>query len=477
MKVRTRIAPSPTGIAHIGTAYIALINYAFSRSQKGKFILRIEDTDRERYVPGAESVIYDSLKWLGIQYDEGPDIGGKYGPYIQSKRLNLYEKHAQKLIKKREAYYCFCSQERLAAMRKAQKNLKKPPMYDGTCRKLSVNQAHERAKKEKNVVRLKVPKSGSTAWKDLIRGKISFNHFTIDDQVLLKSDGYPTYHLAVVVDDYLMKISHVIRGEEWISSTPKHILLYKSFGWKTPIYAHTPLLRNPDRSKLSKRRNNVSIMSYKEQGFIPQALVNYLCLMGWSHPEEKEKFPLSEYISKFSLDRIQSSQPIFDLEKLSWLNGRYIREKSDDELLLLLKPFLPKSAKKNTVLKIIPLVKERIHTLQEFREYAEFFFSEPQIDLQLLLKQSKHTESETQEKLKEFIELVKSIPQKNFKAKQLEHKSRELLDGEWNAKKLFMSVRIALTGKPISPPLFDSIEVLGRSLTIKRLENAIQKLK
>lgn len=476
MKIRTRIAPSPTGIAHIGTAYIALINYAFAKSQNGKFILRIEDTDRERYVPQSEQIIFDALRWLELRYDEGPETGGPFGPYTQSQRLPIYKKHAQALIKKGKAYFCFCSVERLAAMRKAQQQRGEPPMYDGTCRKLDANEAQKRAEKEKHVFRLKIPGSGTTSWEDLIREKISFENKTIDDQILLKSDGFPTYHLAVVVDDHLMQISHVIRGEEWISSTPKHILLYKAFGWELPAFAHTPLLRNPDRSKLSKRRNNVSIMAYKQQGFLPQALINYLCLMGWSHPQGEEKFPLSEFVNNFSLNRIQTTQPIFNLEKLTWLNGLYIRETKDQELTSLLRPFLAKGAKTNLLRRILPLIHKRMHTLVEFNDYAEFFFTKPQVDAQLLLKQSKHPELEILRKLMEFATMVNKLPTKQFTAGELEKRSRELVNGEWSAKKLFMTVRVAITGKTVSPPLFDTIEILGKKETVERLQNVAEKL-
>jgi glutamyl-tRNA synthetase len=267
MKIRTRIAPSPTGIAHIGTAYIALINYAFAKSQNGKFILRIEDTDRERYVPRSEQVIFNALRWLDLKYDEGPEVGGPFKPYTQSKRLTIYKKHADDLIKKDKAYFCFCSPERLAAMRKAQQQKGKLPMYDGTCRKLAASKAQSRAKKEKHVIRLKVPKSGNTSWKDLIRGKISFANKTLDDQVLLKSDGYPTYHLAVVVDDHLMQISHVIRGEEWISSTPNHLV---------GRYQNLPI-RHSCAIPIAQNFPSVTIMSQswhtKSKGFFPKHLL------------------------------------------------------------------------------------------------------------------------------------------------------------------------------------------------------------
>lgn len=475
MPPRTRIAPSPTGIAHVGTIYTALINYAFAEKNKGKFIIRIEDTDRERYVPGSEQVIFSSLNWLGIPHDEGPDVGGPYEPYTQSKRLEIYKKHAQKLVEEDKAYPCFCSPERLAAMRAAQEKAKKPPMYDGRCRTIEKKESHKRARKEKHVIRLKVSKAGSIRWNDLIRGKITFANKTIDDQVLLKSDGFPTYHLAVVVDDHLMRILHVIRGEEWISSTPKHILLYKAFGWEVPKFAHTPLLRNQDRSKLSKRKDPVSVEWFKDHGFLPQALVNFLCLMGWSHPRQKEKFSLEEFVKHFSLKRIKTTQPIFDLEKLSWLNGRYIREMDQAELIKALRPFLPKKARSAKLKQILPLVQKRMHTLTEFSDYADFFFETPEVDSQLLLKQSKKSRQKTKKKISQFTYTLKKIPETEFTSDKIEAKSRNLLDDRWQPKSLFMTIRVALTGRVVSPPLFDTIVILGKKETLKRLEDVAQK--
>jgi len=477
MTVRTRIAPSPTGIAHIGTAYIGLLNYAFAKVNRGKFILRIEDTDRERYVKGSEQIIFAALRWLGFDYDEGPDVGGPFAPYVQSKRLEVYQKQAEELISKGRAYYCFCSQARLEQMRKDQQQQGKPPMYDGTCRTLDPKQAQIKAAKEIHVIRLKVVKQGTTEWDDTIRGKISFENKTIDDQVLLKSDGYPTYHLAVVVDDHLMEISHVIRGEDWISSTPKHLMLYQAFGWKPPEFAHTPLLRNPDRSKLSKRRDPVSILWYKQQGYLPQSLVNYLCLMGWSHPKAKEKFTLEEFIANFSLDRIKTTAPVFDLEKLRWLNGAYIRELDDKKLVSALKPYIPKRMDSSLVRQLLPLVRERLHLLSEFHDQTEFFVKPPKPDTTAVLRESQHSKEETQAKFKEFSALLAKLDEKAFKARSLEEKARKLTGATWSPTKLFMTVRIALTGKTATPPLFDTIEILGKSETLERLHNVILKLK
>lgn len=476
MKIRTRIAPSPTGIAHVGNIYTALINFAFAKKNKGKFILRIEDTDQKRIVKGSVEVIINSLEWLGIKHDEGPKINGPFGPYTQSKRLPLYKKFALELIEKDKAYYCFCTSQRLAEMRKTHQKQGKLPMYDRKCLTIDKSDANQRAKKERHVIRMKITKSGTVKWTDIVRGEITFENKTIDDQVLLKSDGYPTYHLAVVVDDHLMKISHVIRAEEWISSTPKHIHLYNAFGWQLPQFAHTPILRNPDRSKLSKRKNPVSIMWFKKQGFLPEALVNYLTLMGWSHPQEKEKYSLQEYIKNFSLERVKTSQPIFDIEKLKWLNGLYIREKTDKELLTLLKPFLPKKATEKKLVQIIPLVKERIHTLSEFTDYTEFFFAKPKLNIEEILKQSKHSANETKEKIKEFTKELESLPINKFTLKNIEKIGRSLVKDSWNARKFFMTIRVAITGKIISPPLIESIEILGKNETLERLKHASSKL-
>lgn len=477
MNVRTRIAPSPTGIAHVGTIYTALLNYAFAKGKLGKFILRIEDTDRERYVPGSEQVIYSSFRWLGIRYDEGPDIGGSYGPYTQSQRLDLYQKHARRLLATAKAYYCFCTPERLAAMRQAQQQAGQLPRYDGTCRRIDPHKAKQRAVNERYVIRLKAPKLGNTGWNDLIRKRITVENATIDDQVLLKSDGYPTYHLAVVVDDHAMRISHVIRAEEWIPSTPKHILLFRAFGWKLPQFAHTPLLRNPDRTKLSKRRHPVSVMWYKEHGFLPEALLNYLCLMGWSHPEAKEVFTLEEFVRHFSLERTQTTQPVFDIEKLRWLNGRYIRDLKGEQLAKYLRPFLPKGASQGLTLRILPLIKERLHTLSEFNEYAQFFFEDCEPKKQEILRQSQHSERDTRSMLTRYIALIEKLSPERFTASRLEGGGRSLLGDDWNAKQLFMAVRVAVTGRVISPPLFESMVILGMKETLERLRHAVIILK
>jgi glutamyl-tRNA synthetase len=374
--VRTRIPPSPTGQdIHVGNLYTALMNFAYARKHKGKFIIRIEDTDRVRFQEGAEEKILSSIKAFGLSYDEGPDVGGPFAPYKQSERLPIYKKHAEELIEKGAAYYCFCTRERLDALRQEQMKDKKTPRYDKHCK--TITDYETRIKKgEAHVIRLDVPPNEQITFTDVIRGEITINSNDVDDQVLVKSDGYPTYHLGVVVDDHLMEISHIIRAEEWISSTPKHVLLYKAFGWELPIFCHLPILRNPDKSKLSKRKNPVWASWYLEEGFLPEAMLNYLALLGWSHPEENEIFSLAEFIKLFDLKDVKPAGPIFDLIKLKWVNQQYIQQKSDEELTKLLTEFFPKAKElsEEVLLALIPLVKTRMETLKDFESLTEVFF-------------------------------------------------------------------------------------------------------
>lgn len=414
-KIRVRIAPSPTGFAHIGTAYMSLFNFAFARKNKGKFILRIEDTDIKRHVPEAEKAIIEGLKWLGLNFDEGP--------YRQSERLSFYKKTAQKLLEKKLAY------------------------------------------KDRGAIRFRVPKSGETSWQDLVRGKISFKNENIEDFVLLKSDNYPTYNFACVVDDLGMKISHIIRAEEHISNTPKQILLYQALGEKPPFFAHMPLLRNPDRSKISKRKNPVALSWYQEQGYLPEALVNFLCLQGWSHPKEKDIFPIREFIKLFTFDRVVTTAPIFNFEKLDWINGVYIRKKSDKELLQLIEPFAPKGASPTLINQTIPLVKERINKLSDYPVLAGFFFKEPKIDKKLF-------DASAKDQLAKALEVLKKV--KKWKRKELKKALRDLVKKEgWSTGGFFMNFRIAITGSKITPPITDSIEILGQKETLERIKKTI----
>ena len=479
-KIRVRIAPSPTGDPHVGTAYAALFNFVFAQKMGGKFILRIEDTDRTRLVQGATEEIIKSLKWLGLFWDEGPDIGGHFEPYLQSERLPLYQKFAHELVKKGQAYFCFCSPQRLEKMRQEQKEKHQPTMYDGACQKFNARECQSKIKKgERFVIRLKVPEKGETKFKDLIRGEVSFKNEMIDDQILLKSDGFPTYHLGVVVDDHLMEISHVIRAEEWLSSTPKHLLLYQAFGWPQPKFAHLPLLRNPDRSKISKRKNPVSLTWYRREGYFPEALLNFLGLLGFSFPGGKEIFSLKDLAQNFSFERIVKSGPVFNLEKLDWLNGEYIRKKNLLELSESLKnwanetKFKIRAQSDDHLLQILSLIQERMKKLSEFGELSDFFFITPPVDPNLLLAGQGKGEVKTQ--LAGALEALKETG--GWQAQKLEKLIRQLAeDLSLKAPRLFMSMRIALTGKTATPPLFETMEVLGKEATVARLQKVLASL-
>ena len=430
-QVRVRIAPSPTGLAHIGTIYTALFNFAFARHNKGKFILRIEDTDIKRHVPEAEKVIYEALGWLGLKPDEGPDIGGKYGPYRQSERLKIYQKYAQQLIDQKLAY------------------------------------------KKEGAIWFKV-NSGKTGWVDLIRGKIEFDNDQIKDFVILKSDSYPSYNFAVTVDDWLMEISPVVRAEDHISNTPRQIMIYKALGVEVPDFAHLPLLRNQDHSKISKRKNPVAVSWHQEQGYLPESLVNFLSLLGWSHPEGKEFFPVEDFVKNFSFKRVSTSAPVFDLKKLDWLNGFYIRQKTDQQLFGLIKPFAQK-VPDDLIKQTIPLVKERLVKLSDYYQLIDFFVEEPKVDLKLLLAKGGKDKLAISDYLSNSLKKVKEI--KSWKTLVLEDEFRKLSQtNDYHLGKFFMSVRIALTGKSGTPPLFETMEVLGQKKVMERLESVIKKM-
>ncbi|MGI5863905.1 MAG: glutamate--tRNA ligase [Myxococcales bacterium] len=482
MTVRVRIAPSPTGDPHVGTAYIALFNYVFARKNGGQFILRIEDTDRTRSTLESEAAILRALRWVGLEWDEGPDKGGSHGPYRQSERAEIYKQHAQMLIDNGSAYRCFCSAERLAELRKQQMAEKKNLGYDGLCRNLSREESDRRAAAgEPFVVRLAMPREGETVFRDRLRGEIKFANAGVDDQVLLKSDGFPTYHLANVVDDHLMGITHVIRAEEWISSTPKHVVLYQAFGWQAPEFVHMPLLRNKDKSKISKRKNPVSLDYYRDAGILPEALRNFLALMGWSIAADREKFTLQEMIEAFDIDRISTGEPVFDLVKLIDLNGQYIREMSEDELVERL---LSWRLSKESFRKVMPLVRERMKTLSDFVALGDFFFT-GDLDhkpIAAAMVSKGRTPAETGKILQEYIEKVdepwKEARRVPFEDKALEEFSRAFAEEKgWKVKELFMALRLAVTGKSATPPLFATMEVLGRELTRKRVRDAADTLK
>jgi len=476
--VRTRIAPSPTGDPHVGTAYVALFNYAMARKHGGQFVLRVEDTDRARSSPASEQMIFDALRWLGLQWDEGPDVGGPCGPYRQSERSEVYREHATELVERGAAYRCFCSRERLDALREQQRESKSQLGYDGRCRALSAGDAGRRAVAgEEYVIRLAMPTGGEIDVADLLRGGIRFDAAQIDDQVLVKSDGFPTYHLANVVDDHLMGITHVIRAEEWISSLPKHVQLYHAFGWEPPVFCHLPLLRNDDSSKISKRKNPVSLNHYRRAGYLPEAMLNYLALMGWSMPDEREMFTLDEFVASFELADVRLGGPVFDLTKLTWLNGRYIRELTDSELLARLRADLLSD---DYLLQVLPLAHERIETLEEFISYADFFFvGEVSYDettrAKLVVKG--RTPAQTAKLFRLLLEETID-PILDWQEETIEEGLRLFCGShELSPKELFMPVRVAVTGRAATPPLFATMAVLGKEICRRRLRCAIDLLR
>ena len=473
--VRVRIAPSPTGEPHVGTAYVALLNLAFAKKRGGEFILRIEDTDRERSKPEWENDIIQGLKWLGLNWNEGPDIGGPYGPYRQSERQEIYREHAATLIENGHAYRCFCTRDRLDKLREKQKQEKSRLGYDRHCRNLDPKEARQKADAGSEfVVRMAVPLQGTTEIVDQLRGEVRFENTEIDDQVILKSDGYPTYHLANVVDDHLMGISHVIRAEEWINSTPKHLLLYRMFDWKAPEFIHLPLLRNADKSKISKRKNPVSVLDYRERGFLPQAVLNYLGLLGGTMPDETEVFDLDTFSTNFDFSKMSLGGPVFDLEKLTWLNGKYYREElSEAQLLEVIRSEVLGTER---LARVVPLVRERIDKAEDFIAQTSYFFvGDIELDTSRLIPKKKSAQ-DTRKAFEKYAERIDR--QADFSATALEEISRSFCEElEWKTRDFFMPLRIAVTGRKASPPLFDTMSVLGRALVRRRLRNAITLLK
>ena len=469
--VRTRVAPSPTGDPHVGTAYMALFSYCYAKQHGGQFLLRIEDTDTARSTAKSEQAIIDSLHWLGLDWDEGPDCGGSKGPYRQSERLAVYQEYAEQLLENDHAFHCFCTAERLQQMRTEQKQKGQTARYDGLCAGLSAQQVLERkAAGAESVIRMKVPSEGVCIVEDALRGGIEIEYAQIDMQVLVKADGFPTYHLAVVVDDHLMEISHIIRGEEWINSAPKHQLLYGYLGWQMPELIHMPLLRNPDKSKLSKRKNPTSISFYKDMGYLPEALLNYLGMLGWSMPGGEERFSLDDMIDQFDISRISLGAPVFDVTKLKWLNGRWLREVLDED------GFAARLSEwtynRDKLMQIIPLVKERVDVFSDLAKMISFFV-EGMPDLDPDDFDYKGASTEQQIKVLQFslwfmegdIDWHSSRLQQGLVAlaEAMDLKIRDFL------KPLF----IAVSGKPVSPPLFDSLVVLGPEISRGRLRHAL----
>ncbi|MBP5978988.1 MAG: glutamate--tRNA ligase [Halomonas sp.] len=474
MTVRTRIAPSPTGDPHVGTAYIALFNLCFARQHGGQFILRIEDTDRVRSTPESEQMILDSLRWLGLEWDEGPDVGGPHGPYRQSERGDIYAKYAQQLLDAGYAFKCYRTAEELDELRESRKaeglQLALKPSD------LALDEAEVARREQENwpyVVRMKVPSEGVCVVNDMLRGTIEVEWAQVDAQILLKSDGMPTYHLANVVDDHLMGITHVLRGEEWINSAPKHQLLYEYFGWDMPELCHMPLLRNPDKSKLSKRKNPTSINYYRRMGFLPQAVTNYLGRMGWSMPDEREKFSLSDMMAEFDIQRVSLGGPVFDLEKLTWLNGVYIREDLDDDALLnALREWAFNDA---YVKQILPQVRPRVETLSQVMPLAGHFFSglpalsEDDFD-------SVKLDKDALVKLLQFLVWRLEVVPAWHKEALLEEVKGLAEHFELKMKAFLAPVFIAITGSTSSTSVMDAMAILGSDVTRARLRSAIDVL-
>jgi len=473
--VRVRIAPSPTGDPHVGTAYIALFNYVFARKHGGKFVLRIEDTDQARARGDSEQMIYDALHWVGLTWDEGPDVGGPHAPYRQSERSAIYQDHAALLIERGEAYRCFCTEDRLAKVRLQQQAEKRTLGYDRHCRDLDPADGVRRAAAgEPCVVRLKVPLDGPITFHDLLRGEVTRDAKEIDDQVLLKSDGLPTYHLANVVDDHLMEISHVCRAEEWISSTQKHVLLYKAFGWDAPQFIHMPLLRNADKdkTKISKRKQPVSVNYYRDIGILPEALLNFLGTMGWSFGGDREKFTLQEMIDVFSWDRISLGGPVFNLEKLTWLNEKYLHELSIDELA---DRAIAWRLNKDYLKTVLPLVQKRIRKLDELIPATEFLFS-GDLDYAAVAAELAIPEVAPAEVGKALAAYVERFEARIGWTKQMleEEANAWVTQLGWKTKHAFMLLRVAVTGRTATPPLFETMVVLGKEVTRRRLRRAAE---
>ncbi len=470
--VRVRIAPSPTGDPHVGTAYAALFNSAFAQRNGGSFIVRIEDTDRSRFSEGSEQQIFDTLRWLGFEWDEGPDVGGQFGPYRQSERLPIYHEAAERLVEAGYAYHCWCTPARLTELREQQSKAKLPPGYDRLCVGKTVDERRELPGfSETPVLRMLIPADIELSFQDLIRGTL--NCPMPDDQVILKSDGFPTYHLAAVVDDHLMGISHIVRGEEWVSSTAKQRQLFHWLGYDIPQYAHFPLLRNTDKSKISKRKNPAArLLWFQEEGFLPEALVNFLALLGYSMPDGDEMFDRAEFAAHFAFERINPVGPVFDVDKLSWLNGRYIRALSDQEFLARAAPFLPPAALAEDLSWVTGALKERTKRLSDLpAELVWLTDDTPPTPAQLSAKGL--PEDEIPAVLAGVSELLGALPV--FEPAPIEaalDEYREVRD--LNRRRFFMTLRVAIAGRPVSPPLHEAIATLGRDRTIARLAGAAQ---
>ena len=486
-RVRVRYAPSPTGEPHIGNIHTAFFNWLFARHNNGSFIVRIEDTDQKRLVPTAPVSILESLRWLGMDWDEGPDVGGGYGPYYQSQRLDMYQFYARKLVEEGAAYPCYCSEKRLEQMRAEQQARKVPPGYDRTCRNLApAERAARDAEGITPVVRFKMPLTGTTSYHDVVYGDIKVENSTQDDLVLLKSDGFPTYHLANVIDDHLMEISHIMRANEWLPSVPRHVLLYEALGWTMPVYAHLPMLLGPDRSKLSKRHGATSVLAYRELGYLVEAVQNFMALLGWAYDDRTEIFTLDKLVEVFTLEKVSPSPSIFNVEKLDWLNGHYLRSIAAEELTRRALPFVLKdlraaggseekwpAARVETLsTRFMPLVQERIKKLADIWPLVDFFFADDVTYDRALLVGKGMTEADARNVLAAAHKALSALD--TWQAPVMEAVLRPLAEHlGLKAGQFFGTLRVAITGKTITPPLLESMVIAGRTTSTARLQKAL----
>ncbi|PKB77842.1 MAG: glutamate--tRNA ligase [SAR202 cluster bacterium Io17-Chloro-G9] len=481
--VRVRYAPSPTGEPHIGNMHSALFEWLFARRHGGKFIVRIEDTDQERVVPGALEAILDGLRWLDMEWDEGPLVGGPYGPYQQSERLAIYQEVGERLIRQGDGYRCYCSRERLDEMRREQERRDDPPGYDGRCRHLSQGQRQDmEGEGGPSVVRFAMPDTGITLVHDLIHGDVEFNNELLDDFIILKADGFPTYHLASVVDDHLMEISHVLRADEWLPSTPRHLQIYRALGFTPPDFAHLPILLGPDRDKLSKRHGATSVLEYRDLGFLPEAVVNFLALLGWSLDDRTEVMSVETLKENFSLERVNHSPAVFDPEKLLWMNGLYVRQLSEEDLADRIIPFLERDfpeemlpVDREYLLRIVPLIQERIKVLSDAAYLTAYFFQQD-IDYNPAdLVQRGMDEESTVAALRLAADELTALP--SFEHQVMEEALRAAGTSlGLAARQFFGTLRVAVTGRTATPPLFETMEVVGRERVLSRLGSAVVRL-
>ncbi|HYC79664.1 MAG TPA: glutamate--tRNA ligase [Candidatus Binatia bacterium] len=494
-EIRTRIAPSPTGFAHVGTLRSALYNFLFAKKNNGKFILRIEDTDQSRLVPGAMEDVVKVLEEFGLTNDEGPrwidnkiEEVGQFGPYQQSKRLDIYKKYAEELISGKHAYYCFCTPERLEELRKSQEAQKKAPKYDKHCLNLTQEEISNRLDSgERHVIRLNVPVAQTIKFNDLVHGEVSISTNDIDDQVLLKSDGFPTYHLAVVIDDHLMNITHVLRGDEWMPSTPKHILLYKAFGWELPIYGHLPLLLSRTRKKLSKREGDVAVREFLAQGYLSEALLNFIAFLGWNPKTEREIFSLDELVQEFKIENVNKAGAVFDLDKLDWINGQYIRQLSAEELHKRIEPYLMdanlnyENYAKEFIQKVLTLEQGRLKKLSEIGERVRYFFEDPNYEAEMLIWKKSNKE-DSQKNLQALYTKIQEIPNDKLQKDFLETEIKNYLtENNIETGNALWPLRVALSGLSASPSPFEIMDAFGvlsngKDIILRRINSAIEKL-